>query len=306
MAILPPQGENGTPAEVQTSGSNSPVSSSEVITIEAGKHARQWVDTSGGEIRVVGPGSPTAGVGNRIGGGRPPSARLRLKQRVQLPGDVSSASAPNGLVYPGGAQLSSPVQLQEDEKPFDAGDFLFVPVGNGLYRKEYKYGSPAVHASSSSAVSQNGTPREGRSGHGCCGQKVEESRVRQNGNFGVRPPQAEAPLIIAPMNMDGCSLADVGIALPPNHGFDELGYLGSRVATLEQHQEATHGQQQVMSPSAGSPSSSNGFYDIYYAASCVIPGECQCGDSCTCEGCPTHDPLHAKSYDGVVQDDQVW
>lgn len=30
------------------------------------------------------------------------------------------------------------------------------------------------------------------------------------------------------------------------------------------------------------------FLNVTYAPSCVLPGQCQCGDSCKCEGCSTH------------------
>lgn len=32
----------------------------------------------------------------------------------------------------------------------------------------------------------------------------------------------------------------------------------------------------------------NNFLNVVYAPSCVLPGQCQCGDDCSCEGCSTH------------------
>lgn len=40
--------------------------------------------------------------------------------------------------------------------------------------------------------------------------------------------------------------------------------------------------------SDGSMDGSDGFLDVVYAPSCVLPGQCQCGDDCKCEGCSTH------------------
>jgi hypothetical protein len=31
------------------------------------------------------------------------------------------------------------------------------------------------------------------------------------------------------------------------------------------------------------------FFDMYFAPTCSIPGQCGCGDGCQCKGCPTHD-----------------
>lgn len=31
------------------------------------------------------------------------------------------------------------------------------------------------------------------------------------------------------------------------------------------------------------------FFDMYFAPTCSIPGQCGCGEGCQCKGCPTHD-----------------
>lgn len=40
------------------------------------------------------------------------------------------------------------------------------------------------------------------------------------------------------------------------------------------------------------------FLDVVYAPSCVLPGQCQCGDGCQCEGCSTHGDGRGSSGGG--------
>lgn len=339
--------------------------SSTVITIEPGRHERQWVDTSGGELRVLdqtavvpSPGMTTpppslqaASVAAPTNSSRLPIAskssaripgpRLKLKRRApsigtdDSPFDLSNGSHPDGRV-------DGVAGFHEDEKPFDAGDFFFIPVGNGLYRKEFKYG-----IQSGSEVKVKSEPSEHSNGGGrCCKKAATESNNSSNGmshgpsndvtyversqaqsqsgllhshpvadgqsSAAQMGPRHHAPLIIAPMSMDGCSLAEAGISLPDDSVYDDIGNFSddfSPAATQGHPQQSTAPMSQEFSGHDGlSPLAGGGtdFYNIYYAPSCVIPGECHCGDGCSCEGCPTHDPLHAKAYGGVVQEEQQW
>lgn len=62
-------------------------------------------------------------------------------------------------------------------------------------------------------------------------------------------------------------------AFGQNVSFTDFDYLS--IAETQPHTQAL-------------PRTESDFLDVVYAPSCVLPGQCQCGDTCSCEGCSTH------------------
>jgi hypothetical protein len=225
--------------------------------IEPGRHSKQFVDTRDGTVKIV--DSPSlsgqTSCAERI---HKNTGRLRVKARTDSLPQIPALS-PTSTLSP---QLDVPFQLMpyKPDLELDNNAYVYVPVGNGLYRKEPKQKSPPqqypslTSDSSSASTSSLGLPAK---------------HEYENGGRDM------APLIIAPMTFDGASFADLGLP------FDQYPENASSQSNPEEDDELRELQNLL---------NSQGPYDVYYAASCVIPGQCECGDSCTCEGCPTHDP----------------
>lgn len=168
----------------------------------------------------------------------------------------------------------------EDES--DSAQYVFVPVGNGLYRKESRFKIP-TGATKTSANTVSAPAQTHPSHH----------HTSLNGGFhGIN---GEKPLIIAPMQLDGASIAELG-------DFMQLGKQAQNGYTQDGLDQDVDPDQfgliekLLMDPAAASTTvgddhntQEDEFYDIYYAASCVMPGGCECGDGCQCVGCSTHD-----------------
>lgn len=169
---------------------------------------------------------------------------------------------------------------EEDDQKVFAGEFVFVPVGGGLYRKEpaADHKPPTSQCSGSKptiSCCSKSIPKNLSASKSCCGGERSDMHSANSVEVSASPrsdaaseedplatPEAyrdfsresshHAPALIAPMYFNG-------------HDPAELGFTQEEAAELW---------------------GNDGEFD--FAAMCVMPGHCQCGDDCTCENCYTH------------------
>lgn len=48
------------------------------------------------------------------------------------------------------------------------------------------------------------------------------------------------------------------------------------------------------------------FFDMYFAPTCSIPGQCGCGEGCQCKGCPTHDNQTEQEGGATSEERFTW
>lgn len=212
------------------------------ITIDPVNHSKKLVDTSGGDVKIIGELPDDLVNGEDIGtefeqreessndnkingksGGCPNCSKTGLSKN-----NLSEKGTMDGIKKRGCSSNTFNGQLKVKTRNINGAenDFVYIPVGNGLYRRISKeeYGMNKQFYDEILESDQH----DGGGG---------SSSSSNNNN--INEESAHPPSFIAPMSIEGTE--------------------------LESDQ------------------------DLYYAASCVL-GDCACGDSCACEGCPTHDP----------------
>ena len=174
-------------------------------------------------------------------------------------------------------QTSNP----DEEECFLVGKYVFVSVGNGLYRKELAPSYLANEQSSTSCCSPYGPEATPPAPSSCCSSTFQSNfatsvghnstnitRQSANDTTGYEfkddgssrdttpgssdPTYHHAPSVLAPMGFSGHTIDDLGLT----------------------QQEA---QDIWVNPS-----------ELDFATMCVVPGQCECGEGCACDNCATH------------------
>jgi hypothetical protein len=157
---------------------------------------------------------------------------------------------------------------------------FFVLVGKGLYRKVIirEDGVAELEPSQNYGDFQENESAEALLARAL--KEVENSKQQSkrdsscSNSSGSSLPQRQAPLMIAPMEMDGF----------------EFGANESQYPSAEMDNE-------LLDEIFGNMDD-GGNLDLFYAPSCVL-GVCECGEGCKCEGCPQHDPNAIKNASSV-------
>ncbi|KAA8912827.1 hypothetical protein TRICI_003370 [Trichomonascus ciferrii] len=142
-----------------------------------------------------------------------------------------------------------------------AGTAKFVPVGNGLYKRVQ------LHDDGAGGPMPTFNPNPGVDDvHACCGAAG-----------------GPTPTAVEPHEDQSYDYENEN----ERSGGEGNGYMGGApglplmIAPMEFDGQPVPAQEEELLGEL--PSS------LYFQASCIL-GDCQCGPSCTCEGCPVHDP----------------
>lgn len=256
--------------------------------------------------------------------------------RIQKPSSSNARTARLRLRTLKTSQETVPIQeaVAMPTSPAPEDVFVFVPAGNGLYRKErienLKPNTQFEKGQTVCCVTGRYCPEGCDCGGGVPGSSKSNSNngfsnsvlsfdyQKINGQLAHANSGLSVPTVIAPMHMNGMVFSDLNAldnswASPQStpctveNGISSTGYMDDNgiakddatieeIVALSKHssndgQEISQWLPQSQEPHADiTVENPEDVYDIYFAASCVIPGQCECGDDCECYGCSTHNP----------------
>lgn len=272
----------------------------------------------------------------------------RSINRIQKPFSANARSARLRLRTLKATHETMPIQsaVTMPTSPAPEDVFVFVPAGNGLYRKQrienVKPDTQFERGQTVCCVTGRYCPPGCDCGGGVIGASNTNTDTNTNSGFDnsnnefnfdfqdINNQLAQAnsglsvPTVIAPMHMNGMVFSDLS-ALDNNWASPqatprtmEAGISNTGSVDENGHTEDDPAIEEIVSLSEQVPGNSQEIpqwlsqnqqphpemtsekpedvYDIYFAASCVIPGQCECGDDCECYGCSTHNPT-AKAAD---------
>ncbi|CAN6624463.1 hypothetical protein TRVA0_010S00188 [Trichomonascus vanleenenianus] len=176
------------------------------------------------------------------------------------------------------------------KKRTETEDEMYIPVGNGLYRK----------------VSRSAFQKQQRES----AVLAEFAKVKD-----------QSPLFIGPMSMDGqaANTKDTANKIEEEETIccskknstevDNAKSFTNNNNEINHPDNVTQAGYSIVEPGYNDLGGSFDSFldldtlaidqDLYYAPSCVL-GQCECGDGCSCEGCPDHDPARMAQDNNAV------